>query len=42
MNVYPIAVLAGSKNADLAQEFVDLVTGAEGQQVLADAGFGKP
>lgn len=42
VNVYPIAVLTGSKNADLAQEFVDLVTGAEGQQVLADAGFGKP
>ena len=24
------------------RQFVDLVTGAEGQQVLADAGFGKP
>ena len=42
VNVYPIAVLTGSKNADLSQEFVDLVTGSEGQQVLADAGFGKP
>ena len=42
MNVYPIAALAGSKNTDLAQQFVELVTGAEGQQVLADAGFGKP
>ena len=40
--VYPIAVLAGSRNAGLAREFVDLVTGTEGQQVLADAGFGKP
>lgn len=42
VNLYPIAVLAGSENAGPAQEFVDLVTGAEGQQVLADAGFGKP
>ena len=30
------------RTRDLSQEFVDLVTGAEGQQVLADAGFGKP
>lgn len=42
VNVYPIAVLAGSKNPQLAQEFVDLVTGEEGQRVLADAGFAKP
>ncbi|HEY5979983.1 MAG TPA: molybdate ABC transporter substrate-binding protein [Microlunatus sp.] len=42
VNVYPIAVLAGGKNSDLAQEFVDLVTGPEGQQVLAGAGFGQP
>jgi molybdate transport system substrate-binding protein len=42
VNVYPIAVLAGSKNAELAQEFVDLVTGDDGQRVLSDAGFGKP
>jgi molybdate transport system substrate-binding protein len=42
VNIYPIAVLTGSKDANLSQEFVDLVTGSEGQQVLADAGFGKP
>ncbi len=42
VNVYPIAVLAGSEDAELAQEFVDLVTGDAGRQVLADAGFGKP
>ncbi|HEY5786240.1 MAG TPA: molybdate ABC transporter substrate-binding protein [Microlunatus sp.] len=42
VNVYPIAVLTGSKDANLSQEFVDLVTGTEGQQVLTDAGFGKP
>ncbi|HEU4546243.1 MAG TPA: molybdate ABC transporter substrate-binding protein, partial [Microlunatus sp.] len=42
VNVYPIAVLAGGENAELAREFVDLVTGSAGRQVLADAGFGRP
>jgi molybdate transport system substrate-binding protein len=42
VNVYPIAVLTGSEDADLAQEFVDLVTGTEGQRVFAAAGFGRP
>lgn len=42
VNQYPIAPLAASKNADLAQQFADLVTGADGQKVLADAGFAKP
>jgi molybdate transport system substrate-binding protein len=42
VNTYPIAALAGSKNADLARQFVTLVTGPEGQQVLAAAGFAKP
>ena len=42
VNTYPIATLADSKNADLAKEFVDLVTGTEGQSVLATAGFAKP
>lgn len=42
VNNYPIATVADSENADLAQEFVDLVLGDEGQQVLADAGFGQP
>ena len=42
VNVYPIAVLTGSKDAELAQQFVDLVTGDDGQQVLSDAGFAKP
>jgi molybdate transport system substrate-binding protein len=41
VNTYRIATLAGSKNKDLAKQFVDVVTGAEGQQVLADAGFAK-
>ena len=42
VNTYPIAALADSKNKDLAQQFIDLVTGDAGQQVLADAGFAKP
>lgn len=42
VNVYPIAVLSGSDNQTLAREFVDLVTGDQGQRVLADAGFGQP
>src|SRR3954452_13109568 len=39
---YPIVTLDQSKDSDLAQEFVDLVTGSTGQQVLQQAGFGEP
>lgn len=39
---YGIAVVDQSKDSDLAQEFIDLVLSDEGQQVLADAGFGRP
>lgn len=39
VNTYPIAVLKDTQNADLAQKFVDLITGTKGQQVLAAAGF---
>jgi molybdate transport system substrate-binding protein len=42
VNVYPIAVLKRSSQPALAQKFVDLVTGATGQQVLNQAGFAKP
>jgi molybdate transport system substrate-binding protein len=35
---YPIAVVTGSQEADLAQRFVDFVLG-DGQQTLADFGF---
>jgi molybdate transport system substrate-binding protein len=42
VNTYPIAVLKGSKNAELARKFVDLVTGEAGQKILDAAGFGKP
>lgn len=39
VNHYPIAAVKGSKNAAIAKEFVDYVTSAPGQKVLADAGF---
>ncbi|WP_296605252.1 molybdate ABC transporter substrate-binding protein [Nocardioides sp.] len=42
VNTYPIVVVQGADEAALAHEFVDLVLGAAGQQVLADAGFGPP
>lgn len=41
VNSYPIAALKASKNAALAEAFVEAVTGEGGQQVLADAGFAK-
>ena len=41
VNHYPIAAVEGSKHADLAQQWIDLVTG-EGQKVLQEAGFGAP
>jgi molybdate transport system substrate-binding protein len=41
-NVYPIAPVEGTDEPDLAQEFIDTVLGDTGQQVLADAGFGRP
>jgi molybdate transport system substrate-binding protein len=42
VNVYPIATVGDSEHADLAQEFVDLVTGGEGWKVLDGYGFGAP
>ncbi|RAV11006.1 molybdate ABC transporter substrate-binding protein [Mycolicibacterium sp. GF69] len=42
VNVYPIATLRESSQSATAREFVELVTGEVGQQVLAAAGFGKP
>jgi molybdate transport system substrate-binding protein len=41
-NTYPIAAVSGGKSAELSQAFIDYVTGADGQQVLQDAGFGTP
>lgn len=42
VNTYPVAVLKRSANSSLARKFVDLVTGEQGQQILGQAGFGKP
>ena len=39
---YPIAVVAGSSNADAARKFIDFVASAAGQAVLARHGFQKP
>ena len=39
ITTYPIATLKQSTNADLAREFMQLVVGSDGRQVLADAGF---
>lgn len=42
VNTYPIVALKDSKHSDIAQEFVDTVTGETGQSILAAAGFAKP
>jgi molybdate transport system substrate-binding protein len=42
VNTYPIGVVAESTRHDLADEFLALVTGADGQKILAAAGFARP
>ena len=42
VTTYPIVTLTQSHHSDLAQEFVDLVTGPTGRRTLHRAGFGKP
>ncbi|WP_251149843.1 molybdate ABC transporter substrate-binding protein [Cellulosimicrobium sp. Marseille-Q4280] len=47
LNTYPIAVVAaatdaGAEQRELAQAWVDLVTGETGRAALAEAGFGTP
>ena len=42
LTTYFIATLEQAEDADLAQEWVDLVTSEEGQQALTDAGFTLP
>jgi len=42
VNTYPIAVVKDTKTADVAQAFVDFVTGSVGRGVLEAAGFGRP
>jgi len=39
---YPVAVVADSRQAGLAREFVAFLGGAEAQGILAKYGFGKP
>ncbi len=41
-NTYWIGVTSQAADTDLAQSWIDLVTGEEGQRVLAEAGFGPP
>ncbi|MFV0532492.1 MAG: molybdate ABC transporter substrate-binding protein [Cumulibacter sp.] len=42
VNTYPIAQLTEAENPGLAQKFIEFVLSDAGQQVFADAGFGKP
>ncbi len=42
VNSYPIAAVKGTPNKAAADAFIALATGAQGRQVLADAGFGQP
>jgi len=41
-NEYLLGVVATSRNADLASQFVALVTGADGRKTLSGAGFALP
>ncbi|MGU3291505.1 molybdate ABC transporter substrate-binding protein [Williamsia sp. M5A3_1d] len=40
VNEYPIATVKGTKHSTEAKQFIDLVTGSTGQQVLRELGFG--
>lgn len=42
VNTYPIALLTTAGNKKAARDFIDLVTGVVGQEVLERAGFAKP
>jgi len=39
---YPIAVVKGAKDPQLAGQFIDYLTSPEGQKILADFGFSRP
>ncbi|GAB3531769.1 molybdate ABC transporter substrate-binding protein [Arthrobacter tecti] len=41
VNVYPISAVEGG-DQELAEAFIELVTGAEGQEILTQAGFAQP
>lgn len=42
VNTYPIATVGASRNKELAAAFIAMVTGSEGRETLAVAGFGAP
>ncbi len=42
VNAYPVAVVTETDHEGLAAEFVTLVTGERGREVLSAAGFGRP
>lgn len=42
VNQYPIAVLKNAQNPELAQKWIQFVTGDQGRQVVQAAGFGTP
>ncbi|CAN7337868.1 molybdate ABC transporter substrate-binding protein [Knoellia sp. LjRoot47] len=42
VNVYPIGTLKAATDVTLAREFVGVVSGSEGLEILADAGFTAP
>jgi molybdate transport system substrate-binding protein len=42
VNTYPIAPVKDSDQSKLAEEFIAMVLGPTGQQILRKAGFGKP
>ncbi len=39
---YPIATVAASANQEIGQAFIDFISGADGQAILAEYGFGPP
>lgn len=42
VNTYPITTVGDAANAELGQQFVDLVTGETGEEILAGHGFDAP
>ncbi|MCC9068401.1 molybdate ABC transporter substrate-binding protein [Arthrobacter cryoconiti] len=42
VNKYPIVAVSSSKKQELAKAFIALVTAAQGQKILQEAGFGTP
>lgn len=42
VTTYPIATTGPSRNKELAEAFIAMVTGAEGRKTLSEAGFGAP